>query len=59
MATRLTRYGLETISGQTHRSSVEWTVIFADEFEAQFDALMVEVQDELLAQARVLAGSVR
>jgi len=38
---------------------VEWTVIFADEFEAQFDALMVEVQDELLAQARVLAGSVR
>ena len=33
---------------------VDWTVIFADEFEPEFDALTAEVQDELLAQARVL-----
>jgi hypothetical protein len=34
---------------------VDWTVIFADEFEPEFDALPTEVQDELLAQARVLS----
>lgn len=34
---------------------VEWTVILADEFEPEFDTRPTEVQDELLAQARVLA----
>jgi hypothetical protein len=36
-----------------HNPLVEWTVILADEFEPEFDALPTEVQDELLAQARV------
>ena len=34
---------------------MSWAVIFADEFELEFDALPTDVQDELLAQARVLA----
>ncbi|WP_096700105.1 type II toxin-antitoxin system RelE/ParE family toxin [Magnetospirillum sp. 15-1] len=34
---------------------MEWTVRFHDEFEPEFDALPVEVQDELLACATVLA----
>jgi hypothetical protein len=35
-------------------AAVAWTVEFADEFEPEFDALAAAVQDELLAQARVL-----
>jgi hypothetical protein len=31
-----------------------WTVVFAPEFETEFDALAVAVQDELLAQAMVI-----
>lgn len=31
-----------------------WTVEFADEFEREFDELSATVQDELLAQAKVL-----
>lgn len=31
-----------------------WTVKFADEFEAEFDTFPATVQDELLAQARVI-----
>jgi hypothetical protein len=31
-----------------------WTVTFADEFEAEFDLLPSTVQDELLAQAKVI-----
>ena len=34
---------------------MDWTVIFADEFESEFDLFAGEVRDELLAQARVLA----
>ena len=34
---------------------MDWAVIFADEFGPEFDALPAEVQDELLAQACVLA----
>jgi Uncharacterized protein conserved in bacteria len=34
---------------------MEWTIRFHDEFEPEFDALPVEVQDELLAHAKVLA----
>jgi hypothetical protein len=33
---------------------VAWTVEMADEFEPEFDALHVEVQDELLALSRLL-----
>ncbi len=33
---------------------MEWVVRFHDEFEPEFAALPVEVQDELLAHARVL-----
>ena len=31
-----------------------WEVLFYQEFEPEFDALQEEVQDELLAQARLL-----
>ncbi|HET8883544.1 MAG TPA: type II toxin-antitoxin system RelE/ParE family toxin [Solimonas sp.] len=31
-----------------------WTVEFSDEFEPEFDALAVAVQDELLAQVKVI-----
>ena len=34
---------------------MDWTVIFADESEPELDALTAEIQDEPLAQARVLA----
>ena len=34
---------------------MKWTVRFHDEFEPEFDALPVEVQDELLACATALA----
>lgn len=33
---------------------VTWTVEFADDFEAEFDELAQDVQDELLAQAKLL-----
>ena len=35
-------------------SAVTWTVEFADEFEPEFDRLSTDVQDELLAQAKIL-----
>ena len=34
---------------------MKWTVRFHDEFEPEFDALLAEVQNELLACATVLA----
>ena len=33
---------------------MNWTVEFADEFDAEFDVLPEPVQDELLAQAKVI-----
>lgn len=33
---------------------MNWTVVFADEFDAEFDELPEPVQDELLAQAMVI-----
>jgi hypothetical protein len=33
---------------------MNWTVLFADEFEPEFDQLPVAVRDELLAQATVI-----
>ncbi len=35
-------------------SAMPWTVEFADEFEPEFDRLSAAVQDELLAQAKVI-----
>lgn len=32
-----------------------WTVLFHDAFDAEFEALVVELQDELLAHATLLA----
>jgi hypothetical protein len=32
-----------------------WTVLFHDEFEAEFEALVEDLQDELLANAKLLA----
>ena len=32
-----------------------WTVLFHDAFDAEFEALEVELQDELLAHAKLLA----
>ena len=34
--------------------SKEWRVEFGDEFEPEFDELPEEVQDEILAEARLL-----
>jgi len=34
---------------------MKWTVSFLDEFDPEFAALPIEVQDELLARSRVLA----
>jgi hypothetical protein len=34
---------------------MEWTIGFHDEFEPEFEALPADVQDELLAHAKVLA----
>jgi hypothetical protein len=35
--------------------AMPWTIRFHDEFEPEFNALPVDVQDELLAHAKVLA----
>ncbi|NDA94138.1 MAG: addiction module toxin RelE, partial [Betaproteobacteria bacterium] len=32
-----------------------WTVLFHDAFDAEFEALVDELQDELLAHAKLLA----
>jgi hypothetical protein len=32
-----------------------WTVLFHDEFDAEFEALLEDLQDELLAHAKLLA----
>jgi hypothetical protein len=53
--TALLGYDLESIWSRDHNLTVSWTVVFADEFEPEFEALPTDVQDELLAQARVLA----
>jgi hypothetical protein len=34
---------------------VTWTVLFHDAFDAEFEALVDELQDELLAHAKLLA----
>lgn len=46
----LTPYGIESII-----CSMTWTVLFHDAFDAEFSDLKEDLQDELLAHARLLA----
>lgn len=47
-------YGLDVICIRFHSMRVQWAVVFHPEFEPEFKQLAVEVQDELLAYARLL-----
>ncbi len=40
---------------KTYSSVVSWTVLFHDDFHAEFGSLVDDLQDELLAHARLLA----
>lgn len=46
----LTPYGIKSII-----NSMTWTVLFHDAFDAEFSELKEDLQDELLAHARLLA----
>src|SRR5437773_6804168 len=46
---------LTTLCLSAHTYSVRWKVSFHPDFEVEFDALNEAVQDELLAQAKLLA----
>jgi len=37
-----------------HNITVKWKILFHEDFEPEFDALPEEVQDELLAHAKLL-----
>ena len=43
--------GLDEICAETHTPDM-WTVVFSAEFDAEFEALPTEVQDEFFAQAK-------
>jgi hypothetical protein len=45
---------LDSICIIEHNASVTWDVLFHEEFEPEFDSLLEDVQDELLAHARLL-----
>src|SRR5882672_9010208 len=45
---------LDIICLLIHTMQVPWEVLFHEEFEPEFDALQADVQDELLAHARLL-----
>ena len=45
---------LDCICTLKHTSGMVWEVRFAPEFDPEFDALPIPVQDELLARAKVL-----
>lgn len=47
-------YALDSIWLANHNLAMAWIVALVDEFEPEFDALPPSVQDELLAQARVI-----
>lgn len=51
----MVNYVLECICHVGHARKVSWNVEFCDEFEPEFDDLAEEVQDELLAHAKLLA----
>jgi hypothetical protein len=46
----LTPYGFESIM-----MPVNWTVLFHDDFDGEFASLAEDLQDELLAHAKLLA----
>jgi hypothetical protein len=46
----LTPYGIESII-----TPVNWTVLFHDDFDGEFASLTEDLQDELLAHAKLLA----
>ena len=48
------RYGSDTICFVIHNSAVVWTVIFHPEFDAEFQAMEEDLQDEPLAHAKLL-----
>ena len=45
---------LDNICSKEHNISMSWEVTFYPAFEQEFDTLPFDVQDELLAQAKVL-----
>ncbi len=45
---------LDNICSVAHTSGKRWKVVFQKEFEREFDELYMNVQDELLAHAKVL-----
>ena len=49
-----TTYALDSISFKMHNRGMSWDVRFHPAFDPQFDDLAIEVQDELLAHARLL-----
>lgn len=48
-------YGLDDIWSETHTWAMTWTVLFHDAFDREFSELADDLQDELLAHARLLA----
>src|SRR3546814_11871053 len=49
-----TAYALDSICGAAHNRKMSWEVQFDPAFDPEFDALPADVQDELLAQAKLL-----
>ena len=47
-------HALDSICLTEHNHPITWKVIFDPAFEQEFDALPLDVQDELLAHAKVL-----
>jgi hypothetical protein len=47
-------YVLDNICLERHNKSVEWVVLIHEEFDPEFDVLPEDVQDQLLAHARML-----
>jgi len=47
-------YVLDGICGTEHNRKMSWEVQFDPAFDPEFDALPADVQDELLAQAKLL-----
>ena len=47
-------YAFDSICVMAHNSDMTWDVRFHPAFDSEFEDLAIEVQDELLAQARLL-----
>jgi hypothetical protein len=52
--TDVTSYGFDNIWFWSHNLNVAWVVLFHEEFEPEFDVLPEPIQDELLANAKLL-----